>query len=32
MEEENGKIEHSLDILLLGLKGCQANEALLTKV
>jgi len=32
MDEENGKIRVALEILLLGLKVCPANEMLLTKV
>lgn len=32
MDEENGKIHVALEILLLGLKVCPANEMLLTKV
>lgn len=32
MDEENGKIRVALEVLLLGLKVCPANEMLLTKV
>eukprot|EP01038_Epipyxis_sp_PR26KG_P011499 gene11499-15404_t len=32
MEEENGKLRKSLDILILGLMACKINEALLTRV